>query len=31
MGRELAGRFGWLNLRKQVSEAERLMREIGFA
>jgi simple sugar transport system ATP-binding protein len=26
----LAGRFGWLNLRKQVSEAERLMREIGF-
>jgi len=30
MGRELAGRFGWLNMRKQVSEAERLMREIGF-
>ena len=30
MGRELAGRFGWLYLRKQVSEAERLMREIGF-
>lgn len=30
MGRELAGRFGWLNLRKQLSEAERLMREIGF-
>ena len=30
MGRELAGRFGWLDLRKQVSEAERLMREIGF-
>jgi simple sugar transport system ATP-binding protein len=30
MGRELAGRFGWLNLHKQVSEAERLMREIGF-
>jgi len=30
MGRELAGRFGWLNLRKQVIEAERLMREIGF-
>lgn len=30
MGRELAGPFGWLNLRKQVSEAERLMREIGF-
>ena len=30
MGRELAGRFGWLDLNKQVSEAERLMREIGF-
>jgi simple sugar transport system ATP-binding protein len=30
MGRELAGPFGWLNLRKQVAEAERLMREIGF-
>ena len=30
MGRELAGRFGWLHVRKQVSEAERLMREIGF-
>ena len=30
MGRELAGRFGWLDMRKQVSEAERLMREIGF-
>jgi simple sugar transport system ATP-binding protein len=30
MGRELAGRFGWLNLRKQVAEADRLMREIGF-
>ena len=30
MGRELAGQFGWLNMRKQVSEAERLMREIGF-
>jgi simple sugar transport system ATP-binding protein len=30
MGRELAGPLGWLNLRKQVSEAERLMREIGF-
>jgi simple sugar transport system ATP-binding protein len=30
MGRELAGRFGWLNMRKQVAEAERLMREIGF-
>jgi simple sugar transport system ATP-binding protein len=30
MGRELAGRFGWLNLNKEISEAERLMREIGF-
>ena len=30
MGRELAGRFGWLNLEKEVGEAERLMREIGF-
>ena len=30
MGRELAGRFGWLDLKKEVSEAERLMREIGF-
>ena len=30
MGRELAGRFGWLETRKQVEEAERLMREIGF-
>ena len=30
MGRELAGRFGWLNVRKEVSEARRLMREIGF-
>ena len=30
MGRELAGPFGWLNLKKQISEAERLMREIGF-
>ncbi len=30
MGRELAGPFGWLNVRKQVAEAERLMREIGF-
>jgi len=30
MGRELAGPFGWLNMRKQVAEAERLMREIGF-
>lgn len=30
MGREQTGPFGWLNLRKQVAEAERLMREIGF-
>jgi simple sugar transport system ATP-binding protein len=30
MGRELAGRFGWLNMRQQMAEAERLMREIGF-
>lgn len=30
MGRELAGPFGWLNLRKEVAESERLMREIGF-
>ncbi len=30
MGRELAGPFGWLDLRKQRSESERLMREIGF-
>jgi len=30
MGRELAGRFGWLKLGKEIREAERLMREIGF-
>jgi simple sugar transport system ATP-binding protein len=30
MGRELAGWFGWLKVGKEVSEAERLMREIGF-
>jgi simple sugar transport system ATP-binding protein len=30
MGRELAGRFGWLDVKKQISESERLMREIGF-
>jgi len=30
MGRELAGRFGWLKVRQEVSEASRLMREIGF-
>ena len=30
MGRELAGRLGWLDTRKQIEESERLMREIGF-
>lgn len=30
MGRELAGPFGWLRLSKELREAERLMREIGF-
>ncbi len=30
MGRELCGRFGWLKARREVEEAERLMREIGF-
>jgi simple sugar transport system ATP-binding protein len=30
MGRELTGRFGWLKLGKEMREAERLMREIGF-
>jgi simple sugar transport system ATP-binding protein len=30
MGRELAGRFGWLHVSKEVEEARRLMREIGF-
>lgn len=30
MGRELAGRFGWLKVRKEIGEAGRLMREIGF-
>ena len=30
MGRELAGRFGWLKLDKEICEAERLTREIGF-
>jgi simple sugar transport system ATP-binding protein len=30
MGRELAGRFGWLKVGKEISEASRLMREIGF-
>jgi simple sugar transport system ATP-binding protein len=30
MGRELAGWLGWLKVDKEVCEAERLMREIGF-
>jgi simple sugar transport system ATP-binding protein len=30
MGRELAGPFGWLKVRKEIGEAGRLMREIGF-
>jgi len=30
MGRELAGRFGWLKVNTEISEANRLMREIGF-
>jgi simple sugar transport system ATP-binding protein len=30
MGREVAGRFGWLNVGKEISEARRLMHEIGF-
>jgi simple sugar transport system ATP-binding protein len=30
MGRELTDRFGWLKLGKEMREAERLMREIGF-
>jgi simple sugar transport system ATP-binding protein len=30
MGRELAGRFGWLKMREEVEAAERLMREICF-
>jgi simple sugar transport system ATP-binding protein len=30
MGRELAGRFGWLRLGREIQEAERLMREIGY-
>ena len=30
MGREITGRFGWLNVGKEISEARRLMREIGF-
>ncbi len=30
MGRELAGPFGWLKVDKEIAEARRLMREIGF-
>ena len=30
MGRELAGRFGWLKVGRELAEADRLMREIGF-
>src|SRR6478609_2288365 len=30
MGRELTGFLGWLKVRKEISEASRLMREIGF-
>ena len=30
MGRELTGRFGLLDIGKEIAEAERLMREIGF-
>ena len=30
MGREIAGGLGFLNIRKEYAEAERLMREIGF-
>ncbi len=30
MGRELVTAFGFLDVRRQISEAERLMREIGF-
>lgn len=30
MGRELGGRFGFLKIDKEISEAGRLMREIGF-
>lgn len=30
MGRELAGRFGWLRVKRELAEADRLMREIGF-
>lgn len=30
MGNETGNRFGFLNLKKEISEASRLMREIGF-
>ena len=30
MGSELAGPFGWLNVKRELAEANRLMREIGF-
>jgi simple sugar transport system ATP-binding protein len=30
MGREIRGRFGWLKVKEEISEAHRLMREIGF-
>lgn len=30
MGREITGFLGWLKVREEISEAHRLMREIGF-
>jgi simple sugar transport system ATP-binding protein len=30
MGREIAGRFGFLDGKREIAEADRLMREIGF-
>jgi simple sugar transport system ATP-binding protein len=30
MGSELAGPFGWLNVKRELAEANQLMREIGF-
>jgi simple sugar transport system ATP-binding protein len=30
MGREIAGRFGFLDTAREIAEADRLMREIGF-
>jgi simple sugar transport system ATP-binding protein len=30
MGREIAGRFGFLDTAKEIAKADRLMREIGF-